>query len=107
MTHSIKAKTPKGAANATLRAIQKEPGGEYASVRRNPNSDKGWQLVWEEGPYEWTVIATGPGDIWAEELGGTLTDAYQRNEPTFDFFPLRGYVFPEPQNSYILNFWGE
>jgi len=62
------------------------------------------EVVWEAGPYEWAPIATGPGDIFAEENGGTLTDAYQRNEPTFRFASEAKW-FPEPSTSYALCFW--
>lgn len=102
MTAIIDAITAKGAAGKTLRAIKKLPGGEYATIRRTEYGN-GYAVVWEEGPYEWTIISTGPGDIFAEELGGTLSDAYH-NEPTFDF-RLGGKWFAEPQNHYILNFW--
>lgn len=105
MTATINARTPKGAAGATLRAIRTLPGGEYAFVRPTEHGS-GWAVVWEEGPYEWTIIATGPGDIYAEEMGGTLVDAYQRNKPTFDFSAGdSNNWFPEPQNHYALNFW--
>jgi hypothetical protein len=105
VTYTIEAKTAKGAASATLRAIKKLPGGEYASMRPTEWGNNGWQIVWESGPYEWPVIATGPGDIFAEELGGNLTDAYMRNKKTFDFNPSGNRWFAEPQNSYSLNFW--
>ena len=44
----------------------------------------GTTLLWEEGPYEWSILATGKGNIWGEELTGSLTKAY--NMPaTLDF----------------------
>ncbi len=100
MTAIIDAKTPKGAAGATLRAIRKLPGGEYASIRRTEHGN-GWQVVWEEGPYEWTIAATMGSDIWAEELG------FKSQVATFDFQQEVGNWMAEPQNSFVLNFYPE
>jgi len=49
------------------------------------------------------VIATGPGNIWTEELGGSLTDAYQRSSPTF---ALHGQPrwYAEPMTGSALSF---
>ena len=100
MTTTINAKTPRGAANQLLRAIRKIDSDERNSgIGFDGNAPKVW---WETGPYQWAVIATGPGDIFAEELGGTLADAY-RNKPTFDMKSENW--FAEPDNSYSLRFW--
>ena len=100
MTTMINAKTPRGAANQLLRAIRKiDPDERNSGIGFDEDAPKVW---WESGPYEWAVIATGPGDIFAEELGGTLGDAY-RNKPTFDM--RSGNWFAEPDNSYSLKFW--
>jgi hypothetical protein len=100
--YQITAKTPQGAANQLLRAIQKMPGGETASVMESHYSNAP-TVYWEQGPYEWAVIATGPGDIWAEERGGSLTDAYQRNAPTFGLHAQPGW-FAEPMTGCALTF---
>ena len=95
----ISAKTPKGMAGKTLRAIKKMPGGEYASMRPT-EWGAGWQVVWEEGPYEWTQAATGGADIFRQEY---YSDGYRGSDATFEFD--YSHVFPEPQNHYALNFW--
>ena len=100
--HKIRAKTPRGAANQLLRAIKTMPGGEGAFIRKSDYGDAP-TVVWEAGPYEWAVIATGPGDIYAVEMGGTLTDAYRRNRPTFALHGQDGW-FAEPMTSYALSF---
>jgi hypothetical protein len=99
--HKITAKTATGAAAQVLRAIKTMPGGANAHIRTS-NYGPSPTVVWEAGPYEWAAIATGPGDIWAEELGGSLTDAY-KNNPTF---ALHGQPrwFAEPETSYALSF---
>ena len=100
--YKITAKTAKGAAAQVLRAIQQMPGGEGAFIRESAYSDSP-TVYWEAGPYEWAVIATGPGNIWTEELGGSLTDAYQRSSPTF---ALHGQPrwYAEPMTGSALSF---
>ena len=107
-TYTINAKTPKGQANQVLRAIQREAertgaDSAYAFVKRYDEHHGGactavgkshasyctgcskgaWTVCWEDGPYEWGVIAGGGGNIWGEELGYTLYD--RRLAPTFEF----------------------
>jgi hypothetical protein len=103
--YQITAKTPQGAANQLLRAIQKMPGGEraYVHIDESPYGNAP-TVCWEEGPYEWTIVATGLGDIWAEEMGGNLTDAYQRNAATFGLHGQPQW-FAEPVNGYTLSFY--
>ena len=99
MSARISAKTPRGAANATARAIRQLPGGANVTVRPTEYGG-GWQVVWEYGPYEWTLAATGGEDIFNQEY---YADGYKGSEPTFLFD--KRLVFAEPQNSYSLNFW--
>jgi hypothetical protein len=90
MTYTIDAKTPKGQAGQMLRAIKaiaKASGlsAEYAEVRLygEPEGGKAYQVVWEDGPFEWGVIGGNGGNIWGEEMGYHLYD--KRLEPTFAF----------------------
>ena len=99
MSARISAKTPRGAANATARAIRQLAGGETVTVRPTEYGN-GWRVVWEMGPYEWTLAATGGEDIFNQEY---YADGYTGSEPTFLFD--KRLVFAEPQNSYSLNFW--
>ena len=100
MTTAINAKTPKGAASQLLRAIRKfDPDERNSGITFFADAPK---VYWTAGPYEWAVIATGPGDIFAEEQGGTLTDAY-RNPATFYMKSKNWYA--EPDDSYSLIFW--
>ncbi len=97
--YTIKAKTPRGAANEILRAIKREPGGANAFIRKADYFDKLWCVVWEEGPYEWAPIATGRGNIWDEENGLPL---YCRTStPTFDSLSTENW-YCECENSYTL-----
>ena len=100
--YKITAKTARGAAAQVLRAIKQMPGGEGAFIRESAYCDSP-TVYWEAGPYEWAVIATGPGNIWTEELGGSLTDAYQRSSPTF---ALHGQPrwYAEPMTGSALSF---
>jgi len=110
MTHTIEAKTAKGAATATVKALNKEAvtmgSSPTASVRSETRYGiTSYYVFWEEGPYEWTIIATGKGNIWGEGLTGSLTKAY--NMPaTIDFKHgwESGKYFVECENSYTLVF---
>jgi hypothetical protein len=69
MTYTIDAKTPKGQAGQMLRAIKaiaKASGlsAEYAEVRLygEPEGGKAYQVVWEDGPFEWGVKIKAGGD---------------------------------------------
>ena len=98
-TKIISVKSPKVAAIITLKHIRKLPGGEYATVREL--GENGWQVIWEEGPYEWTIAATGGEDIFAQEY---YADGYSGRVATFEFDTSKG-VFAEPQNHYALGFY--
>jgi hypothetical protein len=114
MAHKIDAKTPRGAANQLLRAIRKIDPEEQNSGRRVEDFrirmgdhslwwGERWSIVtvwWEGGPYEWAIIASGGGDIFAEEFGDPR-DVW-RNGPTFDMTSENWYT--EPENSYSLTF---
>ena len=84
MTYTIDAKTPKGQANQVLRAVNREAkrldAPETAIVRKD---GRGWQVTWEDGPYEWALIGGNGGNIWGEEFGYKLYD--RRLQPTFEF----------------------
>jgi hypothetical protein len=100
MTKVINAKTPKGAASQLLRAIRKfDPDERNSGITSFAGAPK---VYWTSGPYEWSVIATGTGDIFAEEQGGDLADAYQ-NPPTFYMKSKNWYA--EPYETYSLIFW--
>ena len=92
----IDAKTAKGAASQTLRGIHKimselDIPQDDAGIRVerhlcSDNSVRNFYMVWWEGsaPYEWPILATGQGNIWGEEMTGSLSKAYAM-PPTFDF----------------------
>lgn len=97
MTAVINAKTAKGAATQTLRALHKmmdEMGipRTDAGIRVETEFYHGYAhprktyFLWWEGnaPYEWPIVAAGGGDIWGEEITGNLSEAYRR-PATFDF----------------------
>ena len=96
MTAVINAKTAKGAATQTLRAIHKmmdemdipkiDAGIRVENWTTYDGKPRKTYYLWWEGsaPYEWPIIATGPGDIWGEEITGSLSEAYRR-PATFDF----------------------
>jgi len=113
MTHAIVSKTARGAASATVKALNKEAvkmgssPSAFIRVDFPDGSNTVYNVVWEHGPFEWSIIATGEGDIWGEELTGSLTKAY--NMPaTLDFKHGRGgkdhKYLVECANSYTLTF---
>jgi len=117
MTRTIDAKTAKGAATATVKALNKEAvkmgASPTASVRSGFRFGGHFYYVsWEEGPSSWSTLATGKGNIWGEESTGSLTKAY--NMPaTIDFKYAygngdlsfgSGRYFVECENSYTLIF---
>ena len=101
----VTAKTPAGASNQVFRGIKrmaKSVGQDTTYIMRRQRPGGGWEVVWEEGPFEWAIAASLGGDIWEEELEGTL---YQR-PPTFPGMNAPGSpVLAEPDNSYSLGFY--
>jgi hypothetical protein len=106
---AITAKTPAGAAKQLYKelcTIAVGIGQDPSEIAINRPADAmfgGWEVVWECGPYEWAVVASLGGDIFEEELQGTL----YRNTPTF-----KGLVatkgkrwFAEPGYSFSLGFY--
>jgi hypothetical protein len=82
MTYQIDAKTAMGAANQLARALRQELKRRHPEVDADDiviaREDEGRiEVIWEEyAPYEWTIIGTGGGDIWMEEDGSLLNEAY-------------------------------
>jgi len=110
MTNVVVAKTARGAANATAKALNKEAVKMGASPTAKVRSETHYGITshyvfWEEGPYEWTIVATGKGNIWGEEATGSLTKAYHM-PATIDFKHgwESGKYFVECENSYTLVF---
>lgn len=117
MTRTIRAKTARGAANQAHRAIMAEAKAmgqspdhifvreetEYADHRRGKTA---YRVVWEEGPFEWAIVASLGGAIWAEEIDGILGYGAE-HDPSFDFeYNNDGYHI-ECANSYSLIFYPE
>ena len=93
-THYIDAKTPKGQANQVLRALRWEArdmmfGADITAEVRpydDPLGQQGpWQVVWEDGPYEWGFNGGSGGCIWDEELPIGYSGGASRRVPTFKF----------------------
>ena len=112
MTHTITAKTARGAANATAKALNKEATKMGASPTASVRSETRYGVTshyvfWEEGPFEWSILASGEGNIWGEELTGDLMKAY-RMPATFDFtnrdFVTNGTYYVECFNGSTLVF---
>lgn len=94
MATTINAKTPKGAAAQLFRAIRKlDPNPDNSILRTSEHGAP--QVSWEAGPYEWTIIAAGGGDIF--------TGDYYGGAPTFSF--VEDKWFAEPQNHFEMNFY--
>ena len=98
MTYVIDAKTARGAANQLKRAIQDEITKVYGkddpsvldvkvtdAMRGYGDKRKNYTVTWENGPFEWAVIGSMEGDIWAEEMTGELSYDYA----TFKFPAIR------------------
>ena len=109
MAYKITARTPAGAAKQLHRHIETlcdEVGQstEYVILRTPQESERGcWEVIWEEGPYEWAIVASMGGDIYEAELGGTG----QRLQPTFPGLSASANSgwFAEPATSYTLCFY--
>jgi len=91
MTYAINAKTAKGAATAIAKALNKEAvkrgGYPTATVEivspRYPEDTTRYYVHWEDGPYEWSLLAHW-GNIFGEEETGSLAKAYS-GPSTFTF----------------------
>ena len=110
MAYPITARTPAGAAKQLHRHIETlcdEVGqSREGVVLRNPQESEygGWEVMWEEGPYEWAIAASSGGDIYEAELGGTG----QRLQPTFPGMyetKAERTWFAEPGFSFSLGFY--
>jgi hypothetical protein len=110
-THYIDAKTPKGQASQVLRALRWEArymmfgaditaevrpydspyllgyGAGWTGVGLDPLGPHQpcWQVVWEDGPYEWGLNGGSGGCIWDEELPIGYSGGASRRVPTFRF----------------------
>ena len=107
-TLPITAKTKGGAAKQLYRHLlyickELDQSTDAVVLRRPGEGDwgPGWEVCWEEGPYEWTMAATGGEDIFAQEY---YADGYNGRVATFEFDTSKG-VFAEPQNHYALGFY--
>jgi hypothetical protein len=106
MTYVIDAKTPRGAAGQLKRAIQAEITATYGrddpAVLEITVEARGlsYTVTWIEGPYEWAIVGTMGGDIWAEELTGELSSA----DPTFAYRPSGRWV-AEAETNYSVGFY--
>ena len=109
MAYEITARTPAQAAKQLHRHLLKICEGtgqssKYVTIRKPSESEYGgWEVMWEEGPYEWAIAASSGGDIYEAELGGTG----QRLQPTFPGLSASANSgwFAEPATSYTLCFY--
>jgi len=107
MTYIINAKTAKGAAGQMTRALQHTyrkiyggrltgPGAPFIRAEERVYRDlhspgmplrkyKTYTVIWEEGPYEWAILALGGLDIFRSELAGDYASFGMRppSRPTF------------------------
>ena len=108
MTIKITAKTPRGAAHATYRALMK-----YAKKWDWPTSDlvlwdpdraelagfsRSWSICWESGPYEWGTNLSMGESMTAGEFNG-----YGSSPPEIDLMGSPDW-FTEPYWSFSLCF---
>ena len=107
MTTTIKNKTARGAANEFTRVLRAkairmglvdaERAQQAIFTRPGEYSNGGYEVVWEEGPYEWAVYISGGGSL--------LGDQYGYSRPAeIDLLGARGW-YGEPYNGHILTFW--
>ena len=90
MTYVIDAKTPRGQAGQMLRAVNAEAtavGMDKTAILRKGETPRTYEVIWEDGPYEWGIIGGLGGRIWNEELGW---NPYHNRDgsfvtPTFQF----------------------
>ena len=82
---------------ATYVAIQAKKIGANPNgiICRKTEDERTWEVIWEEGPYEWAISLCGGSNIYGSEHGyGPGTEA------DFDTYGQRFYC--ECQNSYTL-----
>ena len=101
-------KTPKGATTFVarkLKAIAKKTGYDPDGiVVRSPEESKDliwgecWNICWEEGPYEWSILCSAGEDIFQEEL-------QRMGKATIPGIFNNRKVLAEPYNSYSLCFY--
>jgi hypothetical protein len=110
MAYEITARTPAQAAKQLHRHLLKICEGtgqssKYVTIRKPSESEYGgWEVMWEEGPFEWAIAASMGGDIYEAELGGTG----QRLQPTFPGMyetKAERTWFAEPGFSFSLGFY--
>jgi len=95
MPKTFKAKTPEKAAQEFADHLKKEYGdivGNSLIVREN-------MVIWEEGPYEWTVITMGT-NMFGPEFGN-----YSGEDEHYPEGPKNKYVFAEAENHYSIGFY--
>jgi len=101
---TIKAKTPRGAANEIARCLRKWNGSDEGIVVKNPAETKRcfdsecWSICWEGGPFEWAVALSGGSNLWAGEFGNYSARG------DLDITAGVGW-FAEPQNHFTLLFY--
>ena len=64
---------------------------QYIFVRRSPYGGPGWEVAWEEGPYEWPLSISARRNIWTHEY----------ETPTFLGTDTENY-FLEPMTHYSM-----
>lgn len=98
-----KATTPRGCANAFGRWLKRfaaQQGYDPDNVHVWKTGDYGfaqpgtWEVVWEEGPYEWTIKIS---------LGDSIYGS--GNGPEFDLLSNQNGIHPECYNHIALNFY--
>ena len=80
-------------AEATLRRLRKQFAGyntESMKLYEPGYHTRGWSIAWEEGPYEWAILAIHGG--YGEHGRIPAVEAPKQ-------------VFVEPQNHWLLGLW--
>ena len=105
---TITAKTPKGAAKATTRALVKlatdcgYKGDSLPVYRDQSDGFDAPTVTWEEGFYEWPIILSAGGSMLSHDLGWF---PYAEGGAEIDLVSAGGDWFGEPVNGYQLAFY--
>ncbi len=102
-------KTPAGVAKNVHKYLQKQAeslGSDPKNVMLwSPEKasemgyGSGWQVVWEEGPYEWAFGVSAGESLYAGETG------IYGGKPAIDGLIDHPSVLAEPYNGHILSFF--
>ena len=91
----LKAKTPNGAAKEFVRYLQKTyPDYEPNNIIAQKNL-----VIWDEGPFEWTMVCSGCC-IFGPEMG-----IYSNSDKDWSEGISNDHVLAEAQNNWSIGFY--